>query len=193
MKNVNITIVAILCNIFFNTQLVITTQVKFITAAVFKERHDGGDCGKGYTIHMEYTFGSDTPELIYDSSEHAYFLQMDMFKISSINSKYIKDEQGDHRYYDYIPINGKLKTAFILQNSEIPITCIGLSRSYKLEFNLHPFFCKSVAASYPQCYQAHSASTKYMFYSDDGKDMQSPNKPLDIPYFNGEGICGELE
>jgi len=191
MKNVNIIILAIFCNIFFNTQSIIASQLKYISAAVFKERHDGGDCGKGYKIHMEYTYGTETPKLEYDTKTHAYFLKIDMFQISSINSKYIVNEIGDHRYYDYIPIMGQLKTAFMIEGAFNMISCLpNNADSFKIQFNLYSFFSKNVEESYPACYKSHSAFVQYMMYSDNGKDIKSPNMANRISYFKGQSGCG---
>ena len=195
MKNVNIVIIAIFCNIFFNTQSIIASQLKYISAAVFKDRHDGGDCGKGYKIHMEYTYASETPKLVYDTNSHAYFLKIDMFQISDINSKYIVNETGDHRYYDYIPIMGQLKTAFMIEGDTNLLKCLTISNgnsadSYKMQFNLYSFFSSNVEESYPACYNAHSAGNKYMIYSDNGKDIKSPNIENKISYFKGQSGCG---
>ena len=191
MKNVNIVILAIFCNIFFNTESIIASQLKYISAAVFKELHDGGDCGKGYKIHMEYTYGTETPKLTYDTNSHAYFLKIDMFQISDINSKCIVNEIGDHRYYDYIPIMGQLKTAFMIEGDINVLSCLpNNADSYEMRFNLYSFFSKNVEESYPTCYKAHSAFIQYMFYSDNGKDIKSPNIERLISYFKGESGCG---
>ena len=113
-----------------------------LTAVVFRDYiNEHEDCPTGHKIKMEYSKDSNsTPQLQYEQSIHAYYVSM---QFTSSDHTYIGslilEEHGDNRFYDYIPIRGNLKTAFVI--GDFSYICKSDKNSYTTNFNLFTAYC----------------------------------------------------